>query len=226
MYQEGKMTKLAKINKPAALSSIAYDALRESILSFHLKQNIVYNEKAVAQELGLSRTPVREALLKLASQGLVTFLPRKGFIVSAYTLEDVEEIFELREMIETSVAKKISANVSDDALKTLKANIATQHKAAAKKDRHSFMLSDREFHFFFFKLSKNKRLVEITDNFQDLCHLMGANALKNEENYERTIVEHEGIVDALESHDALKTEKAVSRHLAMVKKIVKITLEI
>lgn len=219
------MTKLAKINKPAPLSAIAYDALRESILSFQLKQDVIYNEMAVAQELGLSRTPVREALLKLSSQGLVTFLPRKGFIISSYTLLDVEEIFELRQMVETVVAKKIATKITPESLEHLKAFIAAQYKAAANNDFHRFMLSDREFHNYFFKLADNKRLLAIANNFQDLCHLMGASALKSEDRYECVIREHEAIVNALESGDELHIEGAVSKHLALVKKAVMVNLD-
>lgn len=219
------MAKLAKIDKPASLSMIAYETLRESILSFHLKQDVVYNEMTVSQELGLSRTPVREALLKLSSQGMITFLPRKGFIISSYTQKDVEEIFELRQIVEIAVLKKIAANITADDLAFLKASIKIQSKAAENNDAHSFMLSDREFHNFFFKLAENKRLNAITDNFQDLCHIMGASALKVENRYEEVIDEHEVIVKALESRDSLKIEKAVSRHLTLIKKFVMMTLE-
>lgn len=218
------MEKLSKINKPLSLSSIAYNALREHILSFHLKQNVVYNEVAVAQELGLSRTPVREALLKLASLGMITFLPRRGFVVSNYTLQDVEEVFELREIIETAIARKITATITREDIETLESHIATQREAAAARDSHSFMLSDREFHFFCFTLAKNKKLVKTINNFRDLCHLMGANAFKSEGNYDRNIAEHEAIIASLQSGKAGKVEKAVSQHLSQVKETVKKTL--
>ena len=220
------MTKLTKINKPAPLSAIAYNALRESILSFHLKQDVIYNEMAVAQELGLSRTPVREALLKLSAQGMVTFLPRKGFIVSSYTLQDVKEIFELRQMVETVVAKKIAVTVAPANLETLREYIAAQYKAAGNNDYHRFMLSDREFHNYFFKLADNKRLLAIANNFQDLCHLMGARALKSGDRYECVIKEHEAIIKALESGDASQVEGAVFEHLALVQKVVEENLNI
>jgi len=220
------MTKLTKIDKPASLSTIAYDALRESILSFHLKQDVIYNEMAVAQELGLSRTPVREALLKLSSHGLVTFLPRKGFIISSYTLEDVKEIFELRQMVETAVAKKIAATVAPENLEQLNVYISIQYKAAANKDYHRFMYSDRDFHNYFFQLADNKRLLAIANNFQDLCHLMGASALKSGDRYDCVIQEHEAIVKALEGGNASQVEGAVSEHLALVQKVVEVNLNI
>ena len=219
------MEKLAKIEKPAPLSTIAYNALRESILSFHLEQGTIYNEVAVSQNLGLSRTPVREALLKLAAQGMVTFLPRKGFIVTSYTLEDVEEIFELRGMIETSVARKVARSITPASLDTLISYISIQKKAAREKDHYQFMISDREFHNYFFKLANNSRLLTITDNFQDMCHLMGTNVLRDETNYKKTIHEHEQIVSALKAHDPENAEKTVKRHLSMVKEIVKMTLK-
>lgn len=220
------MEKLSKINRPPSLSSIAYKALREHILSFHFKQNVVYNEVAVAEELGLSRTPVREALLKLASLGMITFLPRRGFVVSNYTLQDVEEVFELRQIIETAIARKITDTITREDIAKLESHIATQREAAAARDIHSFMLSDREFHFFCFTLAENNRLVKTIENFQDLSHLMGVNAFKSERNYDRNIAEHEAIVTALQNGEVEKVEKAVSQHLSQVKEIVKTTLEL
>ena len=102
------MAKLRSINQPLPLAKMAYEALRDSILAGELISGEVYNEMALAKELGISRTPVREALLELSTRGLVSFLPRRGVIVKRYTKRDVEEIFELRKAIELAAVEKVA----------------------------------------------------------------------------------------------------------------------
>ena len=85
---------------------MAYNALRDAISNGNLRHDEIYNEIALAKELGISRTPVREALLELSSQELVTFLPRRGVIVNSFTDKDIEEVFELRKAIELAAVEK------------------------------------------------------------------------------------------------------------------------
>ena len=211
---------LHKINKPESLAKIAYDALRYSILSFKLKQSTVYNEMSISQELGLSRTPVREALLRLSSEGLITFLPRKGFIVTSYTQKEVEEIFELRLILESVVIKKIVSKISQKNIEKLREYIELQRQAAAKNDYHSFMLSDRAFHKTFFELAGNFKLTEIMDNFQDICHMIGVCYLKVDGLYERAINDHEAVLQSLETGDPDRAETAIADHINQVKTAV------
>ncbi len=96
------------IKKPLPLAKIALKSLRDSILSGKLVPNETYNEIALAKKLGISRTPVREALLELSSQGLITFLPRVGVRINHFTEQDVKEIFELRKAIELFAVAKVS----------------------------------------------------------------------------------------------------------------------
>ena len=87
------MTTLAAIQQPPALAKIAYEALRDSILAGRLRSSEVYSEKVLADELGISKTPVREALLELSAQGLVQFLPRRGVRVTHFSKKDAQEVF-------------------------------------------------------------------------------------------------------------------------------------
>lgn len=211
---------LHKINKPDSLAKIAYGALRQSILSFNLQQRTVYNEMSVAQELGLSRTPVREALLRLSSEGLVTFLPRKGFIVTSYTQNEIEEVFELRLILESVVIRKIAAQINQNNIDNLKKYIELQQQAASENDYHGFMLSDRAFHKTFFELAGNSKLIEIMNNFQDICHMVGICYLKIDGLYGRSIHDHQAILKSLEKRDAYKAAVAIINHINHVKAAV------
>jgi len=110
------MKRLGSISQPIPLAKLAYEKLRDSILDGSLQPGEIYNEKNLAEELGISRTPVREALLELSAQGLVIFLPRRGLIIRHFTKRDIEEVFELRNVIEIAVVERV-AIMGSEALK-------------------------------------------------------------------------------------------------------------
>lgn len=214
------MLKLDRIDKPASLAEIAYNTLRESILTFKLEPGIIYNEMAVAGDLGLSRTPVREALLRLSAQGLINFLPRKGFELVRYTRHDVEEIFELRHLIEKAVIRKFTRKVTDEAIAKLEEELAAQRKAADENDAFAFMESDRIFHNLLCDYADNSRLMSIAENFQDLCHLMGTQALSANSRMEKSIIEHEAIVKAIRKKDPEEAAQYMDEHLEKIREAV------
>ena len=95
------MESLKAISQPKSLAKIAYAKLRSAILNGELRAGELYNEIAIAKQMGISRTPVRESLLELTSKGLVTFLPRRGVMIRSLSEEDLEELFELRRFWKT-----------------------------------------------------------------------------------------------------------------------------
>ena len=119
---------LKSIPQPAPLNKLAYEKLRESIMAGHLKPGEIYNEMSLAEELGISRTPVREALVELSAQGLVTFLPRRGVQINAFTERDIEEVFELRKLVELGVIDKIADLIQYCDLDKLEKTIEDQRK--------------------------------------------------------------------------------------------------
>ncbi len=214
------MLKLNRVDKPASLAEIAYNALRESILTFKLVPGITYSELKVAEDLGLSRTPIREALLRLSAQGLITFLPRKGFELTRYKKKDLEEVFELRQMLEPPLLKKITRKLTDEELSKLAAELEVQRKAAAEDDTFTFLESDRVFHNLLYEFGDNIRLMRIVENIQDLCYLMGAYALVTKGRMEASIYEHEFIVKAMKGKDPEKAARAMSEHLEEIRRAV------
>lgn len=214
------MIKLDRIDKPASLSEIAYNTLRESILTFKLVPGIIYNEMAVAGDLGLSRTPVREALLRLSVQGLVKFLPRKGFELIRYTRQDVEEIFELRDLIERAVIRKMTEKITAAEIAKLEAELSVQRKAAEANDSYAFMDSDRIFHNLICHYANNSRIISIAEHFQDLCHLMGTQSLTANGRMENSISEHEAIVEAIKCKDPEKSSRFMGIHLEKIRKAI------
>ena len=207
------MQKFAALKQPESLAKMAYEAIRQSILSGQWEIGELYNEKAIAADLGISRTPVREALLELASQDLILFLPRRGLMVNRFTRRDVDEIFELRKAIEMAAVEKITVTSPPFDLFEIEESLLSQRKAVKQKDYLAFMEADRLFHTSFSELTNNRRLIAILDNIRDMIHVMGAKALALEGRAVEVIKEHQTILEAVKKGRSEEARRAMAYHL-------------
>jgi len=214
------MLKFAAIKQPESLAKMAYEAIRKSILSGQWKIGELYNEKAIAADLGISRTPVREALLELASQDLIIFLPRRGLMVNRFTRRDVDEIFELRKAIELAAVEKITVTSPPFDLFEIEESLLSQRKAVKQKDYLAFMEADRLFHTSFSELTNNRRIIAILENIRDMIHVMGAKALALEGRALEVIEEHQTIFEAVKKGNIEEARRAMAYHLDQSKEAV------
>lgn len=207
------MPKLKSLSQPASLSKLAYDAILKSILSNDMHPDETYNEMMLANDLGISRTPVREALLELSVQGLVTFIPRKGIVVNRFTENDVDEIFEIRRAIESAAVEKLASVDPQPDTRRLQQSLAQQNDAVKKKDYWMYLRADRDFHVTLSKLTGNKRLMAISENIRNMVHLMGTQALELPGRSEEVLDEHTQILDAIVQRKPQLARKAIINHL-------------
>jgi DNA-binding GntR family transcriptional regulator len=205
--------KLKAIPQPIPLARLAYEKIRDSILEGHLKPGELYTEMNLARELGISRTPVREALLELSAQGLITFLPRKGIRVNYFTYRDIEEVFELRECIELAVVEKLASNAQVLDLSKAQRALESQRKAKDKNDSMKFLKDDRTFHLTLSKLTGNQRIVAIMENIRDMIQMMGFEALTRPRRMEEVINEHQDVLDFILKGEKVRARKAMKYHL-------------
>ena len=217
---EDRPNRMKAIEQPLSLTRLAYQRLRDSILSGQLRPGEIYNEMALAQEMGVSRTPVREALLELSSQGLVTFIPRKGVQVNYFDDHDVEEVFELRKLIELAAVEKAVARAGAAELGKLDLAFRRSREAAEKRDLEAFLQADRHFHNQLVEISGNGRMHAILANLRDLIHVMSLEAVNRPERMDEVVGEHTDIVDSLLARDSARAREALSRHLDLSKKAV------
>jgi len=211
---------ISAIVQPLPLAKLAYERLREAILSGHMKPGEVYNEMALASEMGVSRTPVREALLELASQGFVTFLPRKGVMVNYFTYQDAEDFFELRAAIELAVIEKVALNAPTLDFRRAEAELQRINRLAAKKDRASFLKADRSFHLELAHLAGNRRMAAVLNNLRDLISLLGSEALTKPERMGEVMEEHDRIFSSAKAGDPEAAKAAMKAHLHATKAAV------
>ncbi len=207
------MAKLETIKKPESLARMAYEAIRKSILSGQWKTGELYNEKAIAADLGISRTPVREALLELASNDLILFLPRRGLMINNFNHQDVDEIFELRKAIELAAIEKVTNMSPLPDLLTIEESLLNQKRAMRDHDHTLFIEADRLFHTRFCMLNNNRRMIAIVENIRDMIHMMGIKALSLKGRFINVIEEHQAILDAVRDGNALKARNLMAYHL-------------
>lgn len=150
------MLNFTPLNQPDSLSKMAYNAIRRFILSGEIKIDESHNEVQIAKNLGISRTPVREALLEISSQGLICLLPHKGFIVKNFSSKDIEEIFEIRRAIELATVEKISHTASLLQFDILDDILNSQRCAVRENTPNTFVQLNRSFHIALGKLTDNR----------------------------------------------------------------------
>lgn len=207
------MPKLKSLDQPASLSRLAYDAILKSILSNDMLPDEIYNEMALAKDLGISRTPVREALLELSGQGLVTFLPRKGIVVKRLTENDVDEIFEIRRAIDAAAVEKLASVDPPPDTRLLQKSLEKQNDAFKKNDYWRYLRADRDFHVTLVRLTGNQRLVAIAENLRNMVHLMGIQALELPDRTKEVLDEHTRILDAIVQRKPQQAREAIVDHL-------------
>lgn len=134
------------IDKNLSVAMQVHYHLRQQILKLNLKPGKALSEKELSLQLGVSRTPVREAFIRLSEEGLVDIFPQRGTIVAPIRMEEIKEAQFLREILETSIVRRAAENVEEKFIKLLELNLTEQEKSLKCTDFTGFMELDEEFH--------------------------------------------------------------------------------
>jgi DNA-binding GntR family transcriptional regulator len=195
-------------------SDRAYEQLREMLLDLRLVPGSVVNEQSLAGELGLGRMPVHEAVARLASDGFFTVLPRRGTIVTAFTLDDVLDLFEAREAIECGATHIAARGATDDDITALEKLIAVADRARAAASAEEYLQADYEIHLFLVRMTKNPLLEEATErllmhNLRFWRFYFSTRAVQP-----GAMLPHADLLAGIQSRDADQAERAMREHIA------------
>jgi len=194
----------------------AYDALKTAILNFGLMPGDPLIEAELARQLGISKTPVRNALARLENEGFVSKQPYKGYNVAAISQQTVIEIFAVRAALEGLAAREAVANLTPAELLQA-ATLLTDHaQAAAAGDAVRASALNRQFHEFLLALAHNTWLTQILANLDE--HLQRYRLLSAFQSgrLEKSVTEHAAILQALQAGDPAGAEAAARQHLDSV----------
>jgi len=202
--------------KPSYRERVA-DALRAALIAGELRPGEVYSAPALAARFGVSATPVREAMLDLAKEGLVDTVPNKGFRVTAVSEKQLDEYTHIRSLIEIPTTVSLTATADPVALEALRPAAQESVTAAATGDLIAHVEADMRFHLGLLALAGNDHLVEVVRDLRKRSRLYGLHALVRAGRLEASAAEHLDILDALIARDEEAVRAVMTRHLGHVR---------
>ena len=196
------------------LRDVVFNTLRQAILKGELKPGERLMEIQLANKLGVSRTPVREAIRKLELEGLVLMIQRKGAEVAEITRQDMEDVLEVRTALEELAVKDACDHITDAQLSELK-KASNEFKKALLEGKDLVTCADADMHFHDVILSatNNRRLIQMLNNLSEQMYRYRMEYLKDERTHKTLIEEHDAIRRALKKHDKVKAGAAIRVHI-------------
>lgn len=201
--------KLTQVN----LKQKAYGEIRRRILNGELDAKNPLSEYQLAQELELSRTPVREAIKRLESEGLVQSIPSRGTFVAELTARDISEIYQVREQLEGFAARIAAETMSDEGIKRIEEEILLSNKLSLEGRSIEILDSDIRLHKQIIASTQNNRLITVLATLENQMYRVRALFPQSSPWLESILVEHARIVEAIKAHDGQEAEKAMKAHL-------------
>lgn len=196
------------------LRDIVFETLREAILEGKLTPGERVMEVQLAEQLGVSRTPVREAIRKLELEGLLVMIPRKGAYVADVSLKDVIDVLEVRASLEGLAAALGAERREASDIAVLEEKTSELMEYVKQKDTQGMIKSDSEFHDLLLKTSKNEKLISIVEALRDQVHRFRVIYFTEyEETAQKLIEEHQQILKALKSQDVCTAQKFAQDHI-------------
>ncbi|SNT27294.1 DNA-binding transcriptional regulator, GntR family [Anaerovirgula multivorans] len=208
------------IEKSISYKYKVYEKIKEDIIIGVYSQGEVLNERKLAETMGVSRTPIREALQLLNSDGWVVNEPYKGTVVRTFDVDYVMNAQKVRRVLEISAIEEAMNNIDDEDIKELTAVLRKQEECLNNYNPTEFMKLDREFHEKIYYLSKNDILFDLLQNFNDIIRFYGIKVLLVPERNKTTLIEHLNILDAIKERNVYLAKEAMDHHLLMTGKAI------
>jgi len=202
-----------KLNNRPLYEDVA-DRLREQIFSKQLAPGSWLDEQSLADQLGISRTPMREAIKVLASEGLITIKMRRGAYVTEVTRKDLEQIFTILSLLEGQAAKETAIKATEDELNMLDHLHHRLEKAAADRDLEQFFEINVKFHELIQEIAGNKWMNGVIADLRKVLKLHRKDSLTSTGRLQNSLVEHREILRSILKRDENAAELAMRKHLA------------
>jgi DNA-binding GntR family transcriptional regulator len=203
----------AEESQLSSLTREAYQRLRNLIVTLQLQPGAPINDASLMEELGLGRTPIREALQRLACEGLVVLRPRRGAFVASLSLTDLQQIFEMRLVIEGQAAAMAAARATAADLAAMAGTLEPLDRAETNGDTQSFIDIDRTFHRALARAAHNKFLEYTLGRMYNLNLRLWYLALDKIGPMREAIEQHRRVLDGVTRHDGPAAEAAIRAHI-------------
>lgn len=201
------------MNEFLPLRDVVFNTLRQAILTGELKPGERLMEIHLANKLGVSRTPIREAIRKLELEGLVTMIPRRGAEVAQITGKSLQDVLEVRRSLDALCAELACERISDEEIAELEAACQAFDEATKTRDTRAIAAADVALHDIIVKATGNKRLVQLVNNLAEQMYRYRFEYIKDFSMHATLIDEHRIIFEAIRNKDKITAAKAAITHI-------------
>ena len=200
-----------------SLGNVVYEELRKQIIEGSLRPGERLREAEIANSLSVSRTPVREALKRLGSEGLFEYLPNRGAVVAGLTPQQAIELYTLRELLESEAARLAAQHALEPEIEMLRDVLRVQKEAGENPEKLARL--NRVFHDTLYRLSHNRYLIDVLKKVRDYTVLLRETGYRAPGRAASAYKEHSEIVDAIARRDPEAAKAASQRHLREAQRV-------
>ncbi|MCI5822685.1 MAG: GntR family transcriptional regulator [Lachnospiraceae bacterium] len=195
------------------LRDVVFNTLRNAILRGDLKPGERLMEMHLANKLGVSRTPIREAIRMLEQEGLAVTIPRKGAQVAKMTEKDLQDVLEIRDSLDELAVRMACQRLTEDQLVELKSAMKVFEMATKSKDARKICEADENFHNVIYRMADNPKLETIVNNLREQMYRYRYEYVKENSSYQQLIHEHAAIIEGFEKRDEAYVKEIMHTHL-------------
>ena len=202
-----------RIDDYLPLRDVVFNTLREAILTGELEPGERLMEIKLAEKLGVSRTPIREAIRMLQIEGLVNITPRKGTVVAEISKDDLKNVLEVRKVLEKLAVELACMKITEEEILGLKENLKEFSTAIKKKNPSEIAKIDVAFHDIIYKSTRNTRLIQIMFNIREQMYRYRLEYIKDQDTRETVVRDHEKLIEAIVNKDVENAKNIIVGHI-------------
>ena len=202
-----------KIEGYELLSKKVYRVLKSKITKGSFEPGSKVLEGRIAEQMGISRTPVREAIRELAAEGFVILSPNQGVVVRSVSAENIREVLQIRSVLDGLAARLATYVITDKEIKELENYHKKMEKLKNKKDIFAYSEVDIKFHELIANICKNKQLIKIRKNISSQASRCRISSLRISKRLQKTTKEHWNIVEAIKAKDPKRADRMGREHI-------------
>ncbi len=217
--QPVSLTPIAPLHRPFKLRETVLGKLRTAIVTGELAEGALVSAPTLGHTLGVSATPVREAMMDLAREGLVDTVKNKGFRVTAMSEKELDDLAQIRLLLEPPAMHWIAGKIPADALRELTELADTCTRAAENEDLEEYLRTDREFHAQLLSFAGNTQLVDLATTLRMRTRMYGLRALAGEGLLAATSREHHELLRLVAAGDAVSAERLLAQHIGHAREL-------
>jgi len=214
-----------KLDGYKPLREIVFETLRDAIINQVLRPGERMMEIQLAEEMGVSRTPVREAIRKLELEGFVVMVPRRGAYVAGISMKDIHEVFEVRTALEVLAASLAAERITEEELEEMERRLVEEAEETEANNLRSIVEIDTSFHDLLYKAARNERLVYFVHLLQEQLQRFRSASLARPGRGKIALEEHRKIVEALAERNGKLAEQLARKHIESAEHAMLLSLE-